>query len=59
MSTTLVALITLLPALGLGMNLNFVFRLSLFGVFVCLSSQLVLIIQENISYSSQELAVRK
>ena len=59
MSATLVALITLLPALGLGMNLNFVFHLSLFGVFVCLSSQLVLIIQENISYSSQELAVRK
>lgn len=44
MSATLVALIALLRALALGMDLKFVFRLPLFDLFVCLSIQLVLIV---------------
>lgn len=44
MSATLVALIALLCALALGMDLKFLFRLPLLDLFVCLSIQLVLIV---------------
>ena len=55
MSVSLVALIDLLPALALGMDLKLVFRLFLFDLIVCLSIQLVLLIQKNIGCSSPEL----
>ena len=55
MSVSLVALIDLLPALALGMDLKLVFRLFFFDLIVCLSIQLVLLIQKSIGCSSPEL----